>query len=516
MKKSKILSAIFIVASLFFGITNINAKEYEGYIYWREQIPNTYVTKIKNGEIKHDEMTLLRRSTDMKFVYCVEPGTNVTNYDKYQIHESNQAKILSITEEQWERATLLAYYGYGYGNHTDSKWYSVTQYLIWKTVSPEVTVYFTDTQGGKKVEKYTSEIAELEQLVKDHYKTPSFSNENFEVGVNNKILLNDTNGVLNNYKVTSTNGINLSKNGNGLAIVGLKLGNYTINLSKEDTKYSAPPIVYTSNVSQDVMSAGKFPTLNAKFNVKVIGGKLELTKYGEELKYQNNSYKYDNKLLANVGFDVYADENIYNLMGELVYKKDEKISTIKTDENGKAYLDDLYLGKYYLIETETSENHVLDNKKHEFTIDYKNDQAIALEELTLYNYLPKGSLKLLKINHKGEALSGAYFEIFNDEDNLVFRGYTDKNGYINIEKLPLGKYYIKEIKAPQGYKINKEIINFEIKENGQIINIKAKNDLVVNVPITEKDEFPLIEVISLVFVLAGIGVLIYDKKNKRK
>ena len=347
-------------------------------------------------------------------------------------------------------------------------------------------------------------------------KTPSFSNKTFSVGINNKIVLNDTNGVLNNYKINTNKGVNGNINGNTLNITGLKIGNSTIELIREDTRFNKNPIVYLSDLSQKVMATGKFPTIKTKINVNVLGGKIEITKYGEELKYQNNSYKYDNKLLSYVSFDIYSNEDIYNLLGELIYKKNEKVSTIKTDNNGKAVLDNLYLGKYYLIEEETTENHVLDNKKYEFTIDYKNDQTIALEKLTLYNYLPKGSLNLLKINHKGEALSGAYFEIFNSNDNLVFRGYTNENGIIRIDKLPIGNYYIKEKKAPNGYKVNKEIIDFEIKENGQVINIKAKNDLIVKVPITDKDEFPLIEVISLIFVVAGIGVLIYDKKNKRK
>ena len=516
MKKKNIFFLLFTIIIGFMSITGIKAEEYSGVINWREKIDGIYFNKIRDGKTISATSHYLTRSTDGEHVYCLEPGINVTNFEKYQMEETNQAKLLNITDKQWERATLLAYYGYKWGNHTDKKWYAVTQYLIWKEVSPEVEVYFTDTLGGKRVTRFENEINELNRLVDNHLKTPSFSNKTFSVGINNKIVLNDTNGVLNNYKINTNKGVNGNINGNTLNITGLKIGNSTIELIREDTRFNKNPIVYLSDLSQKVMATGKFPTIKTKINVNVLGGKIEITKYGEELKYQNNSYKYDNKLLSYVSFDIYSNEDIYNLLGELIYKKNEKVSTIKTDNNGKAVLDNLYLGKYYFIEEETTENHVLDNKKYEFTIDYKNDQTIALEKLTLYNYLPKGSLNLLKINHKGEALSGAYFEIFNSNDNLVFRGYTNENGIIRIDKLPIGNYYIKEKKAPNGYKVNKEIIDFEIKENGQVINIKAKNDLIVKVPITDKDEFPLIEVISLIFVVAGIGVLIYDKKNKRK
>lgn len=514
--KNIILISILAFITLFFGINNIEAKEYEGYIKFREEIPGIYFNKIRDG-VKHSTPSyLLRRSTDDIHVYCLEPGINVTNFEKYQMEETNQAKLLKITEKQWERATLLAYYGYQYGNHTDKKWYAITQYLIWKEVSPEVTVYFTDGVDGAKITPYTKEINELNNLVNNHLKLPSMVNNTFEVGVNNKIIINDNNGVLNNYKAISSNGINAKINGNELNITGLKLGNNTINLEKEDIRFNNEPIIYLSDISQKVMQTGRFPKIKASLNVIVKGGNLDITKYGEKLLYINNGYKYENKLLKNVEFELYADEDIYNLLGELVFKKNEKITELKTDENGNAKLENaLYLGKYYLLEKSTSDNHVLDNKKYEFTIKYEENNNLE-ETITLYNHLPKGSLKLLKVNHKGESLSNAYFEIFNSENNLVFRGYTDKNGLINIEKLPLGTYYIKEIKAPDGYKINREIIKFEITKDGQVIDVKAKNDLIVNVPITDKNEFPLFEVLSLTFALTGILILIYAKKNKRK
>lgn len=59
-----------------------------------------------------------------------------------------------MTEEEWEKISLIAYYGYGYFdskvNHTDLKWYSVTQFMIWQVVPHGYDIYFTDKLDGKK------------------------------------------------------------------------------------------------------------------------------------------------------------------------------------------------------------------------------------------------------------------------------------------------------------------------------------------------------------------------------
>ena len=309
MKKKSIFFLLFTIIIGFMSITGIKAEEYSGVINWREKIDGIYFNKIRDGKTISATSHYLTRSTDGEHVYCLEPGVNITNFEKYQMEETNQAKLLNIADKQWERATLLAYYGYKWGNHTDKKWYSVTQYLIWKEVSPEVEVYFTDTLGGKRVTRFENEINELNRLVDNHLKTPSFSNKTFSVGINNKIVLNDTNGVLNNYKINTNKGVNGNINGNTLNITGLKIGNSTIELIREDTRFNKNPIVYLSDVSQKVMATGKFPTIKTKINVNVLGVKIEITKYGEELKYQNNSYNINIMFMVIYNTQTYKEKN---------------------------------------------------------------------------------------------------------------------------------------------------------------------------------------------------------------
>ena len=87
----------------------------------------------------------------------------------YSGSDTNQAYFANITEEEWNKVLLISYYGYGYinnnVNHTDLKWYTITQFMIWQVIPHGYDIYFTDKLNGKKITKYTSEIAEINSLI---------------------------------------------------------------------------------------------------------------------------------------------------------------------------------------------------------------------------------------------------------------------------------------------------------------------------------------------------------------
>ena len=57
---------------------------------------------------------------------------------------------------------------------------------------------------------------------------------------------------------------------------------------------------------------------------------------------------------------------------------------------------------------------------------------------------------------------------------------------------------------------------FEIKEDGEIVKCKMKDEIIIEVPNTEKNEVPYLEISSLLLALAGIGVILYAKNKKNK
>ena len=128
-----------------------------------------------------------------------------------------------------------------------------------------------------------------------------------------------------------------------------------------------------------------------------------------------------------------------------------------------------------------------------------------------------GTLEFTKTDFsESVTLPNTTIEIYNDKDELVYTGTTDENGKIVIEKIPYGKYYILEKEAPKGYTLNTEKMPFEIKEDGEIVKCSMKDEKIIEVPNTEKNEFPTAEVGSILLCLLGIGVFIYGKFRNKK
>ena len=125
---------------------------------------------------------------------------------------------------------IISYYGYGYQYHTDIKWFGITQYVLWQNMGYD-DVYFTDSYYGNKVTMYLSEVSELQNLVNEYYKMPSFSNRGYEYEPNSRYELVDINNVLSNYQIKESN-ISASVNGNKLIINTAGSGNYKITLFK--------------------------------------------------------------------------------------------------------------------------------------------------------------------------------------------------------------------------------------------------------------------------------------------
>lgn len=829
--KNKILSIpIFVMTLLtllFTNVSKVSAETYSGEIKLGKKIENTFVyKKSSTGKVKYEYGFFLRRSTDNQYVYCLQPFVDLNNDHKYNVSSSDYATYLNLTDAQWERISLLAYYGYNYENHTADKWYFVTQYLIWKTAEPSATIVFTESLEGTKNENlFKDEINEINTLVADHQKKPSVSlNSNNVLNVGETITLADSNKVLSGYKIKSTNNVSASIIGNTLKVTGTDVGSSSITLVKEDSKYKNVPVIYFSPYSQNAMVVGSYNPITITYKFETVGGKVELTKsdritgknaqgeatlkgavYGvydsdnnliTKLTTDNNSYaisdylpklgsfylqeitpsrgyklddtkywftidsdnliakvnvyeevitgtlditkvyasdkteimtpevgvkfgiydtnnnevsagttdengkinvtlpygkytlkqltstygyekiddfkfeiKSDNEKIsktfsdaqikaklkvikvdketgeiikrANIKFKIfdvtreeyvcqtityptskticefstdengilitpypllsgtykleevdqpldgylwnresvefsideyanlttdneygilfetkfentrimgsviitkkgealeltddgyvyteinlsgvkiglYANDDIKDATGNLIYTSDTKIGEYVTDELGNITIDNLYLGSYYLLELETVNNHVLDTSKYEFNLEYKDQYTPVVEyQITIKNHLPKGKLIFTKTDmSESKTLPNTKIEIYTENDELIFIGITDFKGQIVIDELPIGKYYILEKDAPKGYTLNPNKMNFEIKEDGEIVKSTMKDELIIKVPDTGKNSLPIIS-ISISCLILGLGLIIYGAKKKK-
>ena len=822
--KNKIINGLMLLLIGISCVPTVNASTYNETFNDKSQwISGDYILKVKGSTRKYQQMTVITRNSDGSFVYCIEPGTPVSDGAVYPGQDFDQSYVGQMTQEQWRRITLLAYYGYGYGNHTDIHWYTVTQYLIWQTVPHGYDIYFTDSLNGNRITKYTNEINELNRLVEEHNISPNITNDTIDMVIGDTVELTDSNNVLNKFEVVDTDNVSASISGNTLSITANDVGDGSVTISKRDKNYSHPAIIYYHPTSQDLMMRGAYDPIDVNLKIEIVGGKVsvkkvdmdtglgiaqgdatldgavygiydlegnrvgeviskggeyvtsdylpslgtfflkeeksstgyelnetkyffnitkddlypevdvtekvierdlkifkvyasdetgfltgepnvtfdiylkstgekvtsittdengyatatlpygtytvrqvsstedhemvedfeivvneysedpiykllanaeitarlkvikidsetgntipvagikfkifdvenneyvcqvtdkeqcvfetndegilltplplesgtyrleeqdqkldgylwneealtfaigddstlinddvfgaivevefentqvkgkvEINKTGEELIIEDASYHYEKIKLEGAEFELRANEDII-VGGKTYYKKGELVTILVTDKDGYASIDNLPLGKYTLKEIKSANNNVLDPNTYEFELVYEDQYTeVVYKTFTLDNKYPKGELEFTKTDLvTGDPLPDTKIEIFTENGVKVFEGRTDENGKIIITDLPVGKYFILESDAPDGYILNEEKMWFSITENGEIVKADMTNEKIVEVPNTSQEKDILIEIISATLLLSGIGIIIYAKKKSK-
>ena len=210
--------------------------------------------------------------------------------------------------------------------------------------------------------------------------------------------------------------------------------------------------------------------------------------------------------------DLVNGDVIPNTIIEIYTENDELIFTGTTDKDGKIVIDDLKVGKYYIVEKEAATGYTITDEKVYFELK-ENGEIVKAE---MKDKPITGTLEFTKTDiSTGEPLPNTLIEIYNDKDELIFSGRTDENGKITIPEIRYGKYYILEKEAPEGYTLNPERMYFEILEDGEIVKATMVDEkIVVEVPNTGITDSHIIEIVGSLLALGGIGVIIYVKKKK--
>ena len=463
MKKKLIKLALFsaILMLSIIGINEVKAETYTGEAIWpSEHISGIFIKKVRNdGYTKYQQARFIRRSEDNRFVYCLQPYTDIdNNLPYYTVIRSDYESVLNMTKDTWTKISLIAYYGYGYSengyDHNAHKWYAVSQVMIWRLTNPESDIYFTDTLNGNKINSYDDEIREIEALVANHYTKPSFNTENLVLPLSQSTTLNDTNNVLSHYRITSTENVSATINGNNITITATGIGQAKINFAKNATQYTVPPIVYFSNHSQNVFRVGSFDPVASLFNLTVVGGRVEITKLDSYTMSITPSGQ------ATLTGAVYG---IYNTNNEL-------LATLTTNNNAYAlsgYLPSL--GEFYLKEITPSPGYTLDVNKYSFIVDKDN----LLASVNVYEKVIDREFEITKVYASDKTMLmtpevGVDFEVYDNSNRLVGTYKTDNDGKIYFT-LPYGEYTLKQKTSTSGYE-KIEDYKFEVKEVGEEIN----------------------------------------------
>ena len=178
--------------------------------------------------------------------------------------------------------------------------------------------------------------------------------------------------------------------------------------------------------------------------------------------------------LEGAKFEVAAAEDIYVGNGYCIYPKGTVIDTITTDADGIAETTKaLYKGysytvteieapKGYSISDEPTQTIKLVEQQAEFVVDFDNEQNTIPFEITKTDV------------STGELIPDCTFEILNENKEQVITGTTDENGIAHFQ-LAIGKYFYREISAPDIYEIDDTPYPFEITENDDIVKAEMTN-----------------------------------------
>ena len=219
------------------------------------------------------------------------------------------------------------------------------------------------------------------------------------------------------------------------------------NVDKIDKKYISKSFKIESDININ------------KVNLKLDGTNITGIKITDLSNKENVFFKNNVRFKVLIPIDKLESEGEFNIL------VDANLDT-KPVLYGKApnsTLQDYALaGVSYEITTKNSK------------IDYpKNPTTVTIEKISY---------------ETNEKLDGAIFNIYDEDKNLIYENMeVDENGLFTIDSIIPGKYYIDEIKSPEGYLKNDNLIEFEINYGEEkLISITNNKIKITTRKITEK------------------------------
>lgn len=194
------------------------------------------------------------------------------------------------------------------------------------------------------------------------------------------------------------------------------------------------------------------------------------------------------EVLEGAVFGLFAKEDIVNKDGKVVVKAGTEIERGVTGKDGKlTFVSDLPLGKYYVQELTAPKGYVKSDKVFDVDASYQGDDKEVIEfEAEFENKPIKVQISKTDITGDNE-LEGAVLSVIDADGNLVEKWTSGKEPHM-IEKLPAGKYILREETAPFGYVIAQDI-EFEVKETDEIQKVAMKDEAAVGkIIISKKSE----------------------------
>ena len=456
MKKKIIFSILILI--IFMGIAKLFASTYVETAQFKEGeylSPAIYVAKkAHNGYGTFAQERFIKKS-DGTPVYCVEPFVKVQTNVDYTGYVDDVSEFIqnatytkdTFTNAQWEKAVLIANYGYRYGNHTEDKWYAVTQVMIWKAVYNGIEIGFcnslSDAQNfNYNNNLYASEQAEINKLVNEHNIVPNFNiTDNLIVGQTS--TFNDSNNVLSKYEIVGTTNCNANKSGNSINITPTGVGAVSVQLCKGNPN-GQKPVLYVKAGAQNLMMAGsvvKYSSVNAQ----AVGGRITIRKEDNETTAVQGDATFEGAV-----FGIYNSGN-------------SEVGRVTLGADGTGLSNYLEPGTYTIREIQAPRGYIASQETYTVNISLDN---LNPSQLVKENVI-KGNIQILKrldsTDYEPEInLAGSQFKV-TLKSNPSIEYYTNisgEDGICKIENIPYGTYTLEEVKVPDE---SLKLDNFDVK-----------------------------------------------------
>lgn len=247
----------------------------------------------------------------------------------------------------------------------------------------------------------------------------------------------------------------------------LEIGTYTTNNLGEIFVQGLPSGTY---YLQEQKAPAGYVLDNTVREIELVGGKTTT------VEWKNTALG----TLRIIKVDADTGKPLYGATFLLYDSRDNLLGEYTTDQNGLiVFGTSLQAGKYKLKEIKAPEGYVLDETVRTITV-----KSGTTTEIEIENELQVGNIQIVKVSNgknevtgdkKGDGLSGAVFEIYDEDLNLVDKIETDGRGIATSDDLPLGKYIIKEVEAPRYYFTDGKPFYAEIKTHGDLVRFRVEN-----------------------------------------
>ena len=209
--------------------------------------------------------------------------------------------------------------------------------------------------------------------------------------------------------------------------------------------------------------------------------------------------------------DSVTGKGIYGVTFLVSDSKGNPIGQYTSDQNGYVYIDKtLTDGKYLVREIQAADGYVLDTTVKTFYVEYGGTSTITWKNTPI-----TGQIQIVKKSADynptnglpaGTLLEGAVFEITDKAGNVIDTIRSNSRGLAVSKQLPLSRYFVREIKAPDHYGINDKELTAYLEYEGQILRFEVEDkSLSTGVAITKTGPKEIVAGQPVRYAFSGIA-----------